>query len=254
MLRHVGCSLPIQLWHLGEREVDGRMRCLLAPFAVECVDAEALRALHPVRILNGWELKAYALVHCPFREAMLLDADNVPVRNPTYLFDAAEYREAGAVFWPDCNRLAPDHAIWRICDVPYRDEPEVESGQILADKQACWRGLRLALHYNEHSDFYYQHIDGDKETFHLAFRRLGIPYAMPTRPVHDLDGCFCQHDFRGHRVFQHRTMDKWRLDGTNRQIAGFLREGLCRQFLAELRDRWTRPRGRIAVPITAGPS
>ena len=41
MLRHVGCSLPIQLWHLGKHEVDGRMRCLLAPFAVECVDAEA---------------------------------------------------------------------------------------------------------------------------------------------------------------------------------------------------------------------
>ncbi len=239
MLRHLGCTLPIQLWHLGEREVDGRMRRLLAKSGVECADAEILRTAHPARILNGWELKAYALVHSPFREAMLLDADNVPVRNPTYLFDAAEFRDTGAVFWPDRDRVTPDRSIWRICALPYFDEPGVESGQILVDTRACWKALRLALHYNEHSDFYYQHIHGDKETFRLAFRRLGFSYAMPSRPIHALDSCMCQHDFEGRRVFQHRNLDKWRLDGSNRPIAGFLRENLCRQFLAELRERWT---------------
>ena len=52
-LRHVGCKLPIQFWHLGEYELDMSMRELVAPFDVECVDAERLSALYPVRALNG---------------------------------------------------------------------------------------------------------------------------------------------------------------------------------------------------------
>jgi len=239
MLRHLGCGLPIQLWHLGEREADARMRALMEGLGVECVDAEALRERHPARTLNGWELKAYALLHAPFEEVLLLDADNVPVVDPSFLFDAPEYREAGAAFWPDFGRLAPDRSIWSVCGVEYRDEPEFESGQVLVDKRRCWPALQLSMHYNEHSDFYYHHVYGDKETFHLAFRRLGAPYAMPARPIDALDGCMCQHDFEGNRVFQHRNMDKWRLDGSNRRIDGFQHEDLCRSFLAELRALWS---------------
>ena len=238
MLRHLGCELPIQLWHLGEREMDDPMRALIESLGVECVDGEALREAHPARLLNGWELKAYALVHAPFDEVLLLDADNVAVVEPTFLFETPEYREAGAVFWPDFGRLAPERSIWSVCGVEYRDEPEFESGQIVVDRRRCWAPLNLALHYNEHSDFYYHHVHGDKETFHLAFRRLGAPYAMPPTPIYALDGCMCQHDFEGNRVFQHRNMDKWRLDVPNRRIYGFLYEDLCRKFLEELRSLW----------------
>src|SRR4029453_2174085 len=100
-------------------------------------------------------------------------ADNVPVRNPEYLFDAEPYRQRGAVFWPDYGRLAPTRAIWRICGVPYRDEPEFESGQILLNKRRCWRALQLTMHMNEHSDFYYNYVYGDKETFHMAWPMVG---------------------------------------------------------------------------------
>ena len=239
MLRHMGCRLPVQLWHLGAREMDDRMTELAGVLGVECVDAEAMRAAHPARILNGWELKAYALVHCRFEEVLLLDADNVAVRNPEALFDAPAYKRAGAVFWPDFGRLEPTRPIWDVCGVDYRDEPEFESGQVVVDKRRCWAPLQLALHYNEYSDFYYHYIHGDKETFHMAFRRLDAPYAMPGLPILALDGCMCQHDFEGRRLFQHRNMDKWRLDGSNRSIYGFEHEDLCRAFLAELRSYWT---------------
>jgi len=39
MLRKLGCALPIQLWHMGKKELDERMRALVAPLGVECVDA-----------------------------------------------------------------------------------------------------------------------------------------------------------------------------------------------------------------------
>ena len=238
MLRRAGCDLPIQLWHLGRHEVSPRMEDLVRSHGVTCVDAWEVRKIIPARILNGWEAKPYAILHSPFREVLLVDADNVAVADPTALFEAPPYRETGAVFWPDYLRLGPDRALWSLCGVPYRDEPEFESGQILVDKALCWRALCLAMWYNEHSDFFYRHLHGDKDTYHMAFRRLDQPYAMPSTPIRPLDATMCQHDFQGRRTFQHRNMDKWLYDGSNRRVEGFLFEDECRAYLAELRERW----------------
>ncbi len=238
MLRKVGCRLPVQFWYLGDCEMDEVMRGLVAPFGVDGVDGEQLTHVFPARILNGWELKPYAILHCPFEEVLLLDADNIVLYDPEELFETEPYREHGAIFWPDYGRLDRSRLIWKACEVEYRDEPEFESGQIVIDKKRCWEALNLTMHYNEHSDFYYRHIHGDKETFHLAFRRVQKSYAMPGKGIHALDATMCQHDFEGKRVFQHRNLDKWRLDGTNRTVAGFVGEDVCRGFLAELREAW----------------
>jgi len=238
MLRKLGCTLPIQLWHLGKREVDATMKALLVPLQVECVDACEVRKRHPARILTGWELKPYAIIHCPFKEVMLLDADNVPVVNPEFLFDTPQFKKAGAIFWPDYRRLERSRAIWKLCGVPYRHEPEFESGQIVLDKETCWRVLALTMWYNEHSDFFYRHIHGDKDTYHLAFRKLKQPWAMPPYPIHTLRGTMCQHDFKGNRIFQHRNLDKWDLFLRNRPVKDFWREKQCRDFVEQLRRLW----------------
>jgi hypothetical protein len=244
MLRHLGCTLPVELWHLGPHEVTPAMRALLEPWDVRCVDGLEVRQRHPVRTLHGWELKAYALLHCAFAEALLLDADNVPVVDPTFLFDEPEYLRTGAVFWPDFGRLGPDRSIWEITGISYRDEPEFESGQIVVDKARSWAALQLAMHFNEYSDFYFRHVHGDKETFHLAWRKLGQDYAMPARPIHALEATMCQHDLQGRRIFQHRNFDKWRIHDDNRRIHGFLHETQCLEFLDELRTHWDElPRG-----------
>ena len=246
MLRRWHCRLPVELWHLGPHEMDGRMKELVARFDVTCVDGLAVRERHPARILNGWELKAYAILHSRFQEVLLLDADNMPLRDPEYLFEVPQYLRTGAIFWPDRGRLGRDRAIWKLCGVPFHDEPEFETGQIVVEKARCMAALRLAMWYNEHSDFFYQHIHGDKETFHLAWRKLGADYAMPSKGVCDLDGNMCQHDFDGHRIFQHRGNHKWSLREDS-HVAGFLYEPECREYLEELRAAWD---GKIApVPL-----
>jgi hypothetical protein len=237
-LRRLGCQLPIQLWYLGPGELDARMRSLVAPLGVECVDADVVRRRHPARILNGWESKPYSILHCPFREVLLLDSDNVPVLNPEFLFDTPEFRETGAIFWPDYRRMPAEREAWAVFDVPYRDEPEFESGQIVMDKVRCWRALKLTMWFNEYSDFFYNHVHGDKDTFRFAWHRVGQRFAMPPFPIHPLEGTMCQHDFTGRRLFQHRNTDKWNVYRDNKCVDGFLFEEECQADVRRLRQVW----------------
>jgi FkbM family methyltransferase len=240
MLRALGCKLPVQIWHLGKGELDDTMKELMARFDVECVDAELVRQKCPSRMLDGWELKPYTIIQSPFREVLLIDADNLPLVKPEELFELDEYHQTGAVFWPDYGRLGPHRPIWKICGVSYRMEPEFETGQILINKEKCWDALMLTMWYNANSDFYYRYVHGDKETFHMAFRKLNRPYAMTSRRIVTLNASvMCQHDFRGKRIFQHRNMAKWELTLENRHIPGFFHESECRAFVQNLAKEWS---------------
>jgi len=234
MLRELGCDLPIELWQLFQGEVPPEVQRALAQINVHCVDASQVRQQHPARFIGGWELKPYAILHSRFEEVLYLDADNVPVVDPTFLFGAPQFIRHGAVFWPDYGRLAADRSIWRICGVQYRDEPEFESGQILLNKRRCWKALQLAMHLNEHSDFYYQHVHGDKELFHMAWRMVQQQFATPGHPIYSIPYTMCQHDFDGRRIFQHRNRDKWKLGSANHRISGFELEENCIRHLDQL--------------------
>jgi hypothetical protein len=193
--------------------------------------------------MRGWlgnekKLKAYSLLHCKFEEVILFDADNVPVVDPEFLFETKLYRETGAIFWPDLLRLAPGRLIWNYCGVSYRDEPEFESGQIVVNKKTCWKALNLAMWYNEHSDFFYQHILGDKETFHMAWRKLGQRYGMISKPVLLRAGVMYQHDLEGNIIFQHRNQLKWRYHEDNPETAGFMYYSECLGYIEQLKKLW----------------
>jgi hypothetical protein len=185
-------------------------------------------------------LKPYAILQSSFREVMLLDADNVPVVDPEFLFDTPQFQSSGAIFWPDypAGQTPRAMAVWRSCGLRPPKEPEFETGQLVVDKRRCWRALRLSMWFNENSDFYYQHLHGDKETFHLAFRKMRKSYSLVAKPIHSLEGTMCQHDFEGRRVFQHRNMDKWDLFLRNKRVEDFWFERECRADIAQLQRRW----------------
>jgi len=246
-LRRAGCSLPIQFWSLNKEEMDEQMKALLERLDVDCIDASEVRKRHPSRLLGGWELKPYAILHSSFREVLFLDADNVPVLNPEYLFDSPPYHQTGAIFWPDYGRFKKTQAIWDNCGLRRPDGPEFESGQIVVDKKRCWKALCLTMWFNENSDFYYEHLHGDKETFHLAFEKLKQPYSMPPRPIHRLEGTMCQHDFDGERLFQHRNTDKWNLFLRNRRVTDFWFEEECREHVRQLQKLWDGRMSHYAV-------
>jgi hypothetical protein len=87
-------------------------------------------------------------------------------------------------------------------------------------------------------------LHGDKETFHLAFRKLRKSYSLVAKPIHSLEGIMCQHDFQGRRIFQHRNTDKWDLFLRNKRVADFWFERECRADIARLQRRWGGGLGR----------
>lgn len=241
LLRHLGCDLPIEVWSLDDEESDPEWEALVAPYNVRCVNARiAPRPLLPGEHA-GWRLKSHAVLYSRFREVLFLDADNVPTRNPEYLFESPQYRLTGTVFWPDPEKFSTsvDSARWEVFGVPYRPGPDQESGQLLINKERCHRALQLCNWYNTHSDFFYRHVYGDKDTFRYAWHRLEQPISWPGRYAsEDLYGTLCQHDFHNEVLFQHRFWKKWSLYGRNPRIPGFQHEQLCLSFLDELRRQW----------------
>ena len=260
LLRSLGCRLPIEVWYRCPSEMNKQMIGALQSIPdTRCVDASRVPGRPPEYKLNGWEIKPFAITNSRFREVLFLDCDNAPTRDPSFLFSCEPYRTFGAVFWPD-RWMAEGDPYWTIhpdawtaCDVAYKGEPEFESGQMVIDKRRSWHALQLALFYNMHSSFFYRLLLGDKDTFHMAWRRLDQQYAMPMfRPTQDTpDGpVLYQHDFAGRRLFQHRNQDKWDYDGNNMRIPGFRHEERCMEFIAELRDRWDGIVRRYPVDYT----
>jgi len=253
LLRHLGCDLPIEVWCLDDDEFDPDWVSMVEPLGVRCVNAQEVAKSHPHPRLGGWELKPYAILHSRFREVLFLDADNVPVRDPTYMFDAPAYQATGTVFWPDPEvfNTPLDSPLWAVFGAQPQISPDQESGQLLIDKFRCWKALELCNWYNQHSDFYYRHVYGDKETFRFAWQRLNQPISWPEKYASgNLFFTLQQHDFEGRVLFQHRFYRKWSLYGHNTSIPGFEHEETCLTFLDELRQTW-KPQRHLMRHVTA---
>jgi hypothetical protein len=243
--RRLGCTLPIEVWHLGADEMGPPMRALLRELGAQPVDALEVAKRHQVERLGGWELKSYALLHSRFREVLLLDADNVAVKNPAFLFERQEFQETGAMFWPDLVRIAHDNPIWTLSGLAWQDTPAFESGQLLLDKARSWRALCLANWINQRSADFYDLLYGDKDTFLLAWRLLGQPFHLVRHKPKLLEYTLCQRDPDGALLFQHRNIAKWILKGENPRVEGFRMEDECLGLLEELAELWD---GRVYNP------
>jgi hypothetical protein len=254
-LRRLGCTLPITFCHLGPIEWDPTLTELVKPFGVDVIDLRAWERQpgNGMRILAGWESKIAAILACRYEEVLFLDADNVPVADPTFLFDHPQYRAAGAVFWPDLppydrKEWLPE-VVWRNAGLEYRDEVDFESGQLLIHKAKCWRPLQVTRAINEHSDYWYKQIFGDKSTFHLAWARCGAPYAMPPKAAGWNGGAILQHDLAGRLLFEHGAQNKPTLAGYPKGRECLTNPGQCLAHLDELRRLWNGRLWQPEVPI-----
>jgi Mannosyltransferase putative len=236
--RTLDCTLPIEVWHFGSDEMSPSMASLLAELDATTVNALPLVAAAGSRIGDGWQLKSFAIQHCRFEQVLLLDADQVPVRDPAECFDWPEFEQIGAVFWPDIVELREDNPVWQALGLAPALSRSIESGQVLVDKRRHWRPLSIAQALNEEAELLYRMIYGDKDTLLVAWRLADADFVLlPHLPFID-ERCLIQRDFSGEPFLQHRTNAKWSYWGEQFPIEGFRHLDACLAALAHLRAHW----------------
>lgn len=247
MLRKRGCTLPIEAWY-----VDNEM----IPEAIEAFRKLGVVCRNASDYPNGskmagFALKPFAILNSSFKEVLFLDADNLCTTDPAYLFDSKEFRETGAIFWPDMWHTGINNPIWKIVDSNDYDSYEQESGQIMINKEKCWKAMNLCMYFNLQKDYYYQMLYGDKDTFKFAWVALRQDYHMIRTPL-----SFCgynnereknffgltmiQHDMDGKMIFIHRNLHKWDITSPDeiiwKEIRLFRKEDECGVVLMKYTD------------------
>ncbi len=217
MLRkELKCSLPIQVWYRGN-EITPELEETLSKLGATSHNLEDYYDIPPE--MSGYAMKPMSILFSSFKEVLYLDADNVCTLNPELLFDLQEYKESGAIFWPDFWTKDSNNQIWEIIGCPSTKEKEQESGQILIDKERCWAELNLSIYFNVNSHIYYNYLVGDKDTFRFAWRALQKAFYFVEHEVASCgyieeDGSFIGHTMVQHLpdgriAFLHRNLLKW---------------------------------------------
>jgi alpha 1,2-mannosyltransferase len=224
LLRKHGCVLPIEVWYTGQ-ELTPESIAALRELNVVCKNADDFASFE----VKGWVLKPFAIINSSFKEVLFLDADNNCAVDPTYLFDCNEYQSFGAIFWPDAWLTDTANPIWQVIESTDYNSVEQESGQILINKERCWKELNLCMYFNLKKDYYYTMLHGDKDTFRFAWMALKTAYYMINTPVafggyySTADSAFIgismvQHDCNGKMIFLHRNLLKWDITKSGERI------------------------------------
>ncbi|OQR90385.1 hypothetical protein ACHHYP_05574 [Achlya hypogyna] len=235
LLRTYGCSLPIELFYRPE-EMDPRRNYVLQRLVQ--TENVALRAITDPRATK-FRTKPYAVYHSSFDQVLVLDCDNIPLRDPTYLFDTPEFQADGAIFWPDywqpthtLFHVDADSLLWEYLNLPFYDMFEQESGQVLVDRSRAGPALHRLMAYTfsptgvdllEDLELVY----GDKDLFRLAYLGTNtsfhyiktLPVAAGTQLPWRVQFCglaMGQLDPKGDLVFLHRNSVK--LSGDAHQV------------------------------------
>ncbi|RLN53817.1 hypothetical protein BBP00_00009189 [Phytophthora kernoviae] len=226
----MGCTLPVELWYMRSetdpshpilRELTGKYDV----FMREILDPRAKK----------FYTKTYAVFYSAFDQVLLLDADNFAVRDPTYLFETPEFKNTGAIFWPDFWRpkktifnIQPTSFVWDVFDLDAVDMFEQESGQVLIDRSVHQKALNVLMYYafNPGTFERLRLAWGDKDLFRFAWLKTKSSFHMIKTPpgsaglkLPDVN-IFCgvtmvQHDPDRGIVFLHRNQEK--LTSENRE-------------------------------------
>lgn len=228
-LRAVNCTLPVELWYVESEMDSGGEVSLLDDVPKKLQEEYGPLTLHPITDprVAGFNSKVYAVTHTEFEHMLFLDADNVPVRDPSYLFKSPEFLQMGAVFWPDfwhpahtIFNINEESLMWELLDMPYTDMFEQESGQLVIDKTRSSVALRMLSLFAFHDPNLfsrYKLAHGDKDLFRLAWLKTKTPFHMVANPpgiagtVRETKFCgmsMVQFDTDGEVLFLHRNAKK----------------------------------------------
>ena len=182
-LRTLGCSLPIQVWYLGPKEMPSWATHLFTQLDAQPIDVYEVMKSHPTRQMSPWISKNFAVRHAPWRKVIFCDADSFASRNPEELLPQID--GTGGLFFSDVANHCKTTWGYVHCSLlpPAPPNMEWEAGQYYVDKHAGWMGLQWTLWLNEHTDVFFKLGHGDKFTLELGFRMSQVPILVSTEAV-----------------------------------------------------------------------
>ncbi|KAJ3087153.1 hypothetical protein HK102_011705 [Quaeritorhiza haematococci] len=94
----------------------------------------------PIKRIDNrqFQTKPASILNSRFKQVLFLDADCYLAGDPRNLFELDVFKQTGVLMWPDYWKTQSRNAIWEVLEVDCRDEFEVESGQIMFDKEKTW--------------------------------------------------------------------------------------------------------------------
>ncbi|CEG49002.1 hypothetical protein L915_18349 [Plasmopara halstedii] len=224
-LRFLGCALPVEVW-IDPTEMTAKHSILVELVKYYNVVVRVIEDPNA----SKFHAKPYAIYHSRYESVLWLDSDNIPVRDPTYLFETPEFVKYGAMFWPDFWRPAVDtpfnvhqqSALWTLLDMPFTDMFEQESGQLLLNRSRSTMALSKLMFYSLHMPRLitdWRLVWGDKDLFRLAWLNTSTPFYMVQHLValgglyQEDEKFFCgvsmiQRDPQGDIIFMHRNQAK----------------------------------------------
>lgn len=210
LLRDLGCTLPIEIWHL-----DGDFSHF------EPLNVTMRKAF----IDDSRELKSFALLNSDFGEAICIDSDNFPISDPAYIFEADIYATTGALFWPNIEQTT-DYGVWDVFGRSPVLEPEFAGGAMVINRKRSWDAVNISHYLSQRDDFYYEYFDGDKDTFRFAWKAVDREYSLIRRPPAISPAqCFLHFDHEEKVLFEHRAGQELKWTPTSYHCDKMMLEG-----------------------------
>ena len=153
----------------------------------------------------GFASKLMAMNECSFDEALMMDTDNILLRDPALIFEHKLFTQTGVLMWPDlwgaaceanswgksdsnpngimmCGQTAwQDHVIWPVADLQWQPKraytQEHIDSQLALDKTrvGVQMALRLGLWLAE-TEFGKNVLYGEKDAVRVGFLAMGVPF------------------------------------------------------------------------------
>ncbi|SCU78974.1 LANO_0A04676g1_1 [Lachancea nothofagi CBS 11611] len=189
----------------------GLTRCV---FLDEIIDNETLSHM------NGYQIKALALLVSSFEKVLMLDADNYVVNSIDDYFKHSTFKDKGLILWPDYWRRLHHPKLYEAMnleidrkdiarnsvddtspnymykqdakDTPFHDlgnaipDGGTESGQLMVDKKKHLDTLMLSLYFNYNGDSYYYPMLGQG----FAGEGDKDTFVLATRVLHGKDSWY----------------------------------------------------------------
>jgi hypothetical protein len=217
-LRCLGNHELIQVYHCGEDELSESSVALILSLdhRIELVDvcsdmsSRGVLSTEMASKFRSWWIKPLAMYHTDVRHVMLLDVDDVVMKNPAELRSLEGYTKTGTTFFYDrvipgmkfltgndtgklylrnllhefdyarfnvSKGFAPSQHVFNTFAFKGKSLHEMDSSMVLIDKERAGQTVMdIMLWFITEERFRFTYSWGDKETFWLAFELAHAPY------------------------------------------------------------------------------